>query len=1166
MYGIEKKSTYYRLRSILFNHVAVENEYHSDHPSMPSSALRPPSTRAITTVLCVFGLLYASLVSAAPRATKDLPEPYRIPTENPASIEEIYDVVGKSSSNASKGEILKDLSERAVCGGWMMDETVNGKIPTVTGVPGRRGDPFGNLLSGMAKREEDTGARQDGFLFPKKSEVRGWSTECHAGFPPYLDDAPPCKEDPNKGPSTPKQCQALCPRINRWQYPIWAVAWRMLESDAAGNVFLDDDGKPTVLDSEFCIQQGKNEETLNRAPKEGDCCERMGKGGDAPNCQATYGSDKEDPNYDPGIPDDAKCLEIPTIPPPPGKSGVWEQINMDDPTLSGTNDTADWLGWYYCCTGAVVTKFDYEACKIDTPDVCVAHPDAFRNCVRCEGDGFPAPATPDKDFNKEKIARGPDRKEMGCRLGQHNFVSYFREYTMAGYSRDAVSVVANDVTSRNGIPVACYGFYDEFDPKTRATVAADARCVIGAYTAANEFRTFYQTQRGHGDYGQERTYPDPDPTTTRELRSPSFDENADLWFQNLGGGFSLINGKVFTEKYGKDMTFALLSLDTALERARGPLLSSSAASSASSGHGEDWYRSFRTKGALRRAFDDTVTNATGDQRRFTEWWQGQEMETHELTSPAIARIIFPSGWSTNLHVNHFFPSPNLSSPRSSAASSGSYDPRRGTIELQTELHEDLLGEVAAFLEQALVAPIEQKEIPFVVPMGSATDFRADKEGWIRWKNIQILGGKTVPSEVDTLIDRLEEYAVQIDRARELRRHLAESLSSTLERQGTLQKHIHDWLSGAQSSFQSFQQQRQTREQLLYKWQEIQEAYRKFHDITNMPWCKNDTFTTPVYSFLDPWLPGRNPLNGNALPSLSIEKPKDVLVDLTALEGSNGTIQIPVLRPTQILLDRKVLNPPGALQGAPSPIPTLPPLPPLPDFQSAASTMPLYDTASGIIITFPDVSIPGDAQFTLAHMHTVINGMNGAYGKFWNAITKPRCGTLEAQKRCEGQNPADGDCCVRAGEEEFCRKGWDKDTCVHVEMDLLERFTRMGARPAVLLKNDFDVIGSWRTRGAGTRDTFPVCNTNDWSCLDLHREEQQPKFGWYTRVQRSQQNASTDALRSRLYLETLRNTLSSSSHFPYQGDPSTITPSFEQRPPIDLSTKAPRSGSAGSTSS
>jgi hypothetical protein len=484
-----------------------------------------------------------------------------------------------------------------------------------------------------------------------------------------------------------------------------------------------------------------------------------------------------------------------------------------------------------------------------------------------------------------------------------------------------------------------------------------------------------------------------------------------------------------------------------------------------------------------------------------------------------------------------------------------------TIDVQTEVRDDLLGEVAAFLEDALIAPVQERSIAIVVPFGSASDFRAYKEGWIRWKKMRENAGVTVPTSAQQLIDRLEEYAVYIDGSRALRSEIAKALSSALDRQGDAAKTIHDWLKANLDRYKNFQQQRQQREQLVYQWRNIQNTYRDFHDKTNMPWCKNDAFTTSVYSFLDSWLPGRPSLDGQGLPSIDIPRPEDLYIDLSALQTTQVPLLIPVLKPVQILVSHDNLQPPFAYQEDVT-IPILPPLPPLPVFSASGADIPTFSADTGILVTYPDVSIPSNAASALTQMERIVGGMNAKYQLFWNAVTKPRCGTPEAAKRCSGTNPAAGDCCVVAGQEKYCRRGWNFDTCVHVEMDLVERFTRIGARPAIQLREDFSVIGTWRTPGNPTVD-FPPCDPQDWACLQLHKIKVEPRYGWSTKANVRSQESSVDAMRVKMFRETLQTTGSTSSRFPYQANPNTITPSFDVRKPIEI-VPTPASASASSS--
>jgi hypothetical protein len=1182
-----------------------------------------------------------------------LPEPYKIPTTNPGSIEEIYDVTGGPSS--AFGEIYKDFDKRAVCGGWQLNVSAAGKIPDVAGLPGRTGDPFAKMPSGMALRDEVSGALADGYVYPIISRARGWSTACRPGFPPFFDDAPPCKQpssDPNKdNMATPARCQKICQRMNRWQFPIWIAIW------------IKPVPPPDIPEVQFCVQNGNGEKAMNSDPENGDCCERMGtsdtpttdRRDKAPSCAKKYpggAGETASPVWNPypgAMPPGAECYNSPG----PGFTLAFIYFS----------------GWYYCCTKAIVQQLGYETCTLSAAGACTGHPDGRRNCVRCAGDGLPVglapgaeapcmedsdctaplvcknakpeevyetpcipvdadgngsaddceiavpclsppcrpwvcnadskcshPAVPGqcrasdgtvamKDYNGELIPR-PVRMETGCRGGYGasinngklipgQFVSYFREYPQSSYTRNKVPGVPGDINKRIFIPVACFGFYNEFDPKKRTTSVDDQRCVIGSYMPGKDFQTFYISQRGRGKFGIEISPLDPNPTASTEIRDRFFSASQDLWYQNLGGAFSIINGEVFKREYGQDLTFALLSLDNALERARGPILQtrssslSSLAGSSSSGfssstHGPDPFASLRAIGALRRAFDDSVTNEGGNTRPISETWQLNETSMQRLLYPPVVHIIFPSAASANLGLQETLFNVEPPNPSSPPAKQWSHEPERKTIEVQIEAGDDVVGDVARLLENALIAPVRERQIPLVVPFGSAADFRAYKEGWIRWKELREHSGLSVDPAVNDLISRLEEYAVSIDAARALRAQLPAALGNALIQQNTLRQVIHDWLKGHRATFLGFQEQRNSFENLRRDWQKLQQEYRDFHDVVNMPWCKNDTFTTPIYSLLDPWYGGR-PTPGQT-PIPSINRPEDLFIDVTTFEISTDTILIPVLKPVQLLIAHDQLQPPGALQETVT-VPTLPPLPALPTFSlSGALALPVK-TERGMTVQYPIVSSDTSSITDfISSIRNFIKGMTKTYKTFWDAITKPRCGTPEAVARCRDDDPAKGDCCVISGEEEFCRRGWGKDTCVHVEMDLVERFTRMGARPAVELWEDFQVAGSWRSQGRGD---FLPCDPEDWACQDLHSQKILQRMGWFSKVNVDDQTSSLDAWRIQMFRDTLQNvggaSSSAGSAFPYEGERGTITPSFDERDPIDL-TPEPGSSSASSSSS
>ena len=72
-------------------------------------------------------------------------------------------------------ETIPENLRATQCGGWDTNQSVQGKIPVVTGVPGRGGNPLGNIRSGMARRDET-------LTYPDMGTTRGLGTACR----PYV--------------------------------------------------------------------------------------------------------------------------------------------------------------------------------------------------------------------------------------------------------------------------------------------------------------------------------------------------------------------------------------------------------------------------------------------------------------------------------------------------------------------------------------------------------------------------------------------------------------------------------------------------------------------------------------------------------------------------------------------------------------------------------------------------------------------------------------------------------------------------------------------------------------------------------------------------------------------------------------------------------------------
>jgi len=793
----------------------------------------------------------------------------------------------------------------------------------------------------------------------------------------------------------------------------------------------------------------------------------------------------------------------------------------------------------YCCSNAVVANREN---------------DPERNCLNCNGDGLEDRNNPGVDFNGEVPA---DLEQTGCRKGKNapngrEYVSIYRRF-MVSFTRNAVPVVPRDDTQRTDVPVDCYCRYEEFDPKTRKTLANDHRCIVMLEEEEKRFRDMKETQHGKGEYGQNSNLPDP---TYEENRTR--DTLKDLWVNNFSDTFSLLNGNKIKES-PKDNLFPLLQLDNTNLVPTAQL---------------DKTRVF-SSGSLLRATDDTVNTDHTGRRTIVEWWQEQETQAHKLFTPPILRLILPTPASEGLNLTD-----PLLTPKGNSRPPGSLRINQQIIDLQIRADpEDLLSEVSAYLENALLIHVQEEPVTLVVPLASPVELRALAQGWKRWGEEQ--GEGEAKSKAEGAAQKLEAYAERIDQVRALRSELAQYIGRLLTYQGTMTRAIGEWLEGNLGAWDRYATAWRERLNLQPQWKEIQQKYRVFHDRTNMPWCRNDRYTTPIYSFLDPWMPGpdaprdlalnidENPANDTdpyKLPRLAIDPLPDLVYDFTVFRVSTGTVLLPVLHPLQVRLQQSLLNPPafykelGAVSEQLDKLNALPDLPPVPTiFQEVLDRLlpnEVLHTSSPTTIqpTLPE--LPPEIREVLEQISRILTGMDRTYGEFWESI-------------------------VEYPERDIPEKKWDCQglgvmPCVHVEMDLLERFTRIGSRPAVQLKEDFASHGLLRTgviNNKATADSLPSsrlspptavppCPREDWVCQVFNAEKTYAREGWRIEgVKEGTGKEDLQNLRERLRKETIPN---SSSSFPYIVYPEGLLPSFNVPGPFIL--PAYPSGRSGSASS
>jgi len=188
------------------------------------------------------------------------------------------------------------------------------------------------------------------------------------------------------------------------------------------------------------------------------------------------------------------------------------------------------------------------------------------------------------------------------------------------------------------------------------------------------------------------------------------------------------------------------------------------------------------------------------------------------------------------------------------------------------------------------------------------------------------------------------------------------------------------------------------------------------------------------------------------------------------------------------------------------------------------------------------SAPDNASGVLGKMKEMLQKMNDVYETFWKSLQEDR-----------SQDPDKWNC-VNVG----------KLPCVHVEMDLMERFTRIGARPAVLLKEDLQSLGYLRTESSSSNSSLPFsapdpiktqpqCPRADWACQVINAEMRKSTSGWRIEgMERIPAEEALGKLREEMRKDTApKNYEDDEEAFRYDVQPDDILPSFNVSLPIRL---------------
>jgi len=978
---------------------------------------------------------------------------------------------------------IKDYLSDVQCGGWNMQQHVPGTISTVTGVPGRYGQWDGAPLSGMATRYDanSNGNRDDDFQYPSGSDAftkaaEGLSTTCKPGQTEIQ------KKVWREGGAFPGQIVEVDVTYPHPKFEDPSCRWRVKDADGnftntAPKIPLDDNSPIPQFD------------------------------------QLQDGPDRRNPPGDRHSP--PLCTEFCNY------LNTWQYKDclatgeITDPVSGTTYSVCTEWGKKYLCS-------DQKVDDTKIADSCLPAVTEMSNSRLCKG----AECRCEEDGGPEGVngcVQNPGTKEQEAPV----YYSYARAYE-GDARRD---VIASDHNQDNNlllnVPIACYGFYNEFDPKYHQTEDKDRRCVINIDVSGMR-----ESQKGKGYYGQnESLLKDVDPIEPSNQRVKKGDAK-DVWYLKLGWGFSLLKEESFRADYNRDLS-AVFGDTQSLDRAKMT---------------GTWQISKTTEGP-RLAYSNNLRSYddTGEKRIVSSWWQKQQTDVNTILHPPIVRIMLPPSYSFGADpTDPLFANPNAE-PATEEDKKTADEMRSERIEVQINAAEDLLGEALGVVERSFLVHLEEDPVPVLVPMGSPTEFRSRAEQWCAWY-MQKSGDQNcenAPTEIRDVIEKLESYADDIERVRELRALLATYAGEVLKIQSELTRPISEWMRENLDTYNNYiQTQINFGFMAGEQWKQVRELMSDFHDKTNLPWCMIQRFETPIYSLLDSWLPSRSVdgrMTADNLPNITAPRAKDLIIDFSNLRYMTGSLMVPVLKPVQIRMNFPRL--PKSLEQADlDTIDALPDLPSIDDIRTAMEEamdeLPEVDAEA----TYDPLDLPPVDEAALAEVQAkimaikdVVRDMDDRYGKFWKSIgplstddiDTERDGIPEMKKRLE------------------CKE-WNDDVCQHVEMDLIERMQRINSRKMVFLAEDYLL-------SSVPRITPAFCQPMDQVCLFLHGEKPAPAYQWEIIAPKTLPNSGEEA-RSAVRDATLPEPVGGMNpdDFPsYDTDINSLLPFHDVQEPLNL---------------
>lgn len=1014
---------------------------------------RLPATPWLLTPAIVAGLgLMAGIALAS--------EPLILDSKEPKDLNELR----------ARAEQVRAAYDAAAFGGVLPDEEVGEElgdgVAAVTGLPGWTGQPLGDIRSGLGVKETSGGQFDDGFQFPETTT--GFSTRCplktsalrktvqaydllsYVRFPlvnaPYFED-PPCL-------TTPGDCEDFCRELNTFTYPDCAV----LKGDEQRGI-----GCALWCEKNTCTDGWTDICNTSLSALTGGAVPDSPQVPELSLYQGNLVFEKDGvfvyhETLEPAYNEDGYPITF-------GETEEYnEPIDLTPPEPSYPNCTPCKGEECRCSLQPVPEPDKNPICLLQVPDIDVGRPsmanidsDMEELLSGCRLASLRSVEADDREFSGDQVIGLSDclsNMDGGTEgLEEGVYASFFRQYQAFATRRAFTNVAPNDQNEKEA-RVACYGFYDEYDPSLRETIMTrydppvgeeqesgtdedsripqDARCVIDL-----DAENFPETQLGTGEE-PESPLADSFSPYARESSSDS------PWYGKLGGAFSLMHSD--DDQMIDTLAKSVLTLkesDTA---------------------------GLHALPALHRAtipdFDET-----GPHRTVVDWWTHLQSVFGEAFSQPVAHLLLPK--VPNVTLSPDDPLFDDSIPEHAPST----DPT-APFEVQLGVGEDLAGRVAAFLERDLLFRVEEEPMPVLVPAGSPDDWRALAQSWCTYVTSEAVGKKDCTS-IQPLVDKLEEYAVRIEEVAGLRAELSKTLTSLLDAREDSLDAIDDWRSEAEKQLQPALEDLERLDDLRQRWNDLTLRYAEVGAITNMPWPMNQRFTLPILWLLDPWLPSRHEaglisMRDLPLPQLSA-RPADLELNFSLLDLHQGRIAVPVLRPSQVTLDLVRLSPPGTGESQTTEPPKLPEFPSLDPIKNALNAARQSLAEVSVISEPPLPEVPEylsaereqELTAALENSESVIDGMDDAYHRFWD----PLLPEFDAER------------------EALSCQYWGEGICLYSEMELTETLMRMMSRVGALLKEDLAVLAPFG------RKTSTACPFNDGGCLPLPPVERPRPEGW-----------------------------------------------------------------------